>query len=105
MEATLFSNVTSAIKKELWEEERWSDSIVIREDQVWSKAMLVAGYAIVYNPLAAVYHTHNYSLKKAFQRFFDSGTSSFNSYLPVDGGGRLRFFGNAARYVAGEVRF
>jgi rhamnosyltransferase len=105
METTLFSNVTSAIKKELWEHEPWSDAIDISEDQVWSKRMLEAGYAIAYNPNAAVYHTHNYSLKRAFQRFYDSGRSSYESYLPSDGGGGLRFIGNAGRYAAGEVKY
>jgi rhamnosyltransferase len=105
MESTLFSNVTSAIKRDLWEREPWSEVVDISEDQVWSKRMLEAGYTVVYNPASAVFHTHNYSLKRAFRRFYDSGRSSHESYLPASGGGGMRFIGNAGRYATGEMKF
>ncbi len=43
--------------------------------------MLEKGYTLIYCPEAAVYHSHNYTLKRAFGRYFDSGVSSHESYL------------------------
>jgi rhamnosyltransferase len=105
METTLFSNVTSAVKRELWERWPWSSDVTMSEDQVWSRQVLQAGYAIVYTPEAAVYHTHNYTLKQAFRRFFDSGSSASSSYLSDDGKAFIRFAGQSLRYLAGEMGF
>ena len=51
------------------------------EDQEWSRRVLLEGYAIVYEPGAAVRHSHNYTLAAAFRRFFDSGASSDRAYM------------------------
>ena len=42
--------------------------------------MLRAGYELVYEPAAAVHHSHRYSIAAAFRRFFDSGVSAERSY-------------------------
>ena len=75
MNTIFFSNANSAIRKEIWEEHPFDDSLIMSEDQEWAKKVLLAGYEIVYDPGAAVYHSHNYSLKTVFQRYFDSGVS------------------------------
>ena len=51
------------------------------EDQEWSQRVLRAGYALVYEPRAVVRHSHPYTLRQAFQRFFDSGVSAERAYL------------------------
>ena len=64
--------------------------------------MLQAGYELVYEPAAAVHHSHRYSVAAAFCRFFDSGVSAERSYAAGRGGsGALRRAG--ARYARGEV--
>jgi len=45
------------------------------EDQVWAKQVILAGYKLVYEPEAAVCHSHNYTLSRLFKRNFDSGVS------------------------------
>ena len=50
------------------------------EDQEWSRRVLRAGYELVYEPEAAVHHSHRYSIADAFRRFFDSGVSAERSY-------------------------
>ena len=45
------------------------------EDQEWVKRALLAGYKIVYEPDAYVYHSHQYSLVKVFREYFDSGAT------------------------------
>ena len=48
---------------------------IMSEDQQWAKEVLLTGYSIVYEPAAAVLHSHNYGLKQVLQRNFDSGCS------------------------------
>lgn len=85
-EETLFSNVNSAIPRRLWEEFPFADDLVMSEDQEWSRRVLRAGYVLVYEPDAAVFHSHSYSLSDAFRRFFDSGVSAERSYAAGRGG-------------------
>jgi rhamnosyltransferase len=105
MRHTLFSNVNSAIKRELWERWPWTERGGGSEDQVWSRQALLAGYKIVYSEQAAVYHNHNYTLKQAFKRFFESGLASHNSYLPENVGAVTKFAGGGIRYLADEFAY
>jgi rhamnosyltransferase len=103
METTLFSNVSSAIPRSVFERFPFVDDIVMSEDQVWARDVLLAGYALVYEPNAAVRHSHHYTLRSAFRRFFDSGASAERAYLA---GGRPagKVLRRAAwRYARGEL--
>lgn len=70
-----FSNVSSAIRRSVWERIPFDEQLIISEDQQWSKEVLLQGYSILYEPSATVIHSHNYGLKKLMQRNFDSGYS------------------------------
>lgn len=70
-----FSNVSSAIKSSVLKQFPFSEAINISEDQEWSKRVLLNGYKVEYQPLAAVYHSHNYTLKGIFMRNYASGYS------------------------------
>lgn len=70
-----FSNVNSAIQKPAWERCPFPEDVVMSEDQAFARAALAAGYRIRYDPEAAVYHGHRYSLGQLFRRNFDSGYS------------------------------
>jgi rhamnosyltransferase len=103
-EQTLFSNVNSAIPRAVWREFPFADDLIMSEDQEWSRRVLRAGYELVYEPEAAVHHSHRYSIADAFRRFFDSGVSAERSYAAGSGGsGALRRAG--ARYAQGEVEW
>jgi rhamnosyltransferase len=105
MDTTWFSNVSSAIKRELWERFPFDESSVMTEDQIWSRRVLVEGYSILYNPRATVLHCHNYSLVKAFRRYFDSGMTSRESYLS-DGKSAVRSLGSqGVGYMWGEIGY
>ena len=78
---TLFSNVNSAIKRSLWERFPFADDMFFAEDQDWSRRVLLAGYAIRYEPEAAVRHSHAYTVATAFKRFFDTGASAERGFL------------------------
>jgi len=101
MNTIFFSNANSAIRKEIWEKYSFDDSLIMSEDQEWAKKVLLAGYKIVYVPEAAVYHSHNYSLKAAFQRYFDSGVS-LNQFAGKEYGS---FTSEGLVYAKDEMKF
>ena len=80
-EDTLFSNVNAAIRRDVFERFPFVDDIIMSEDQEWSARVLKAGYALHYEPRAVVRHSHPYTLRQAFRRFYDSGLSARQSYL------------------------
>lgn len=103
-EATLFSNVNSAIPRAMWEAFPFADDIVMSEDQEWSRRVLRAGHALAYEPGAAVFHSHAYSITGAIRRFFDSGASAERSYVyGTESRAALRRAG--VRYAKGELRW
>jgi rhamnosyltransferase len=101
-EATLFSNVASAIPRRTWVEFPFDEEIVMSEDQEWSRRVLRAGYALVYEPRAAVHHSHRYTLGGAFRRFFDSGASAERSYVD-ESASKAALWHAGVRYAQGEV--
>ena len=47
--------------------------VIACEDMYVGAKMLLQGYKIVYEPLARVYHSHDYTWKENFQRYYDTG--------------------------------
>jgi rhamnosyltransferase len=70
-----FSNVSSAIRREVWAHHPFRDDVVMSEDQYWAFDVLTIGYDVVYVPESQVYHSHNYTLPKLFRRNWQSGAS------------------------------
>jgi rhamnosyltransferase len=83
-ETTLFSNVNAAIPRDVLERFPFRDDLTMSEDQEWSRRVLREGFALVYEPRAAVNHSHAYTVRTAFRRFFDSGVSAEHSYVDGD---------------------
>lgn len=63
-----FSNVNSAIKKEVWDRIKFSESMPMAEDWDWARRAQAKGYSIVYEPDAVVFHSNDFSLFGVFQR-------------------------------------
>ncbi len=103
METVLFSNVNAAIRREHWERHPFVDDVVMSEDQVWATQVLLEGYALRYEPTAAVRHSHRYTIRGAFKRFFDSGASADRAYLPGSGAAESALRSRAARYAREEL--
>jgi rhamnosyltransferase len=96
-----FSNVSSAIRRSVWERFPFRQDVVMSEDQYWAYDVLRGGYEVVYHPAAQVYHSHNYSLRTLFRRNWDSGASLRG--LIADSPGAIARRGLA--YVAGQAAF
>jgi rhamnosyltransferase len=103
LETTLFSNVNSAIRRDVWEKYPFADDMLMSEDQEWSRRVLLGGWSIAYEPRAAVRHSHVYSLSDAFRRFFDSGASAERAYLGGGGASRGALRKAATRYARSEI--
>jgi rhamnosyltransferase len=68
-----FSNVNAAIPKAVWEQIPFPEDINAYEDFSFATQVIQQGHVIVYEPEAAVFHSHNYRLLKSFQQYFDNG--------------------------------
>jgi glycosyltransferase involved in cell wall biosynthesis len=101
--STLFSNVNSAIPRAVLERYPLADDVLMSEDQEWSRRVLLDGLAIVYEPGAAVRHSHAYTVTAAFRRFFDSGASAGRSYVSEASESRAALRRAGARYAVGEL--
>jgi rhamnosyltransferase len=71
----IFSNVSSAIRKDILLENPFSENIMMSEDMEWAYRIIDKGYKILYQPLSIVNHSHNSSMVNVFKRYFDFGVS------------------------------
>ncbi len=53
-----FHNANSMIRRNVWERFPFDEHVSNIEDRVWAKQVLDAGYEIIYEPEASVYHYH-----------------------------------------------
>jgi rhamnosyltransferase len=70
-----FSNANSACRRDLLLRYPFNEEQIVSEDIEWAKRMLLLQYRIVYEPAAAVYHSHDFGLRQVFRRNFDLGVS------------------------------
>jgi rhamnosyltransferase len=62
----LFSTVSCAIPRVVWQDHPFDDHILIAEDQDWAKRVLEGHLRIVYQPDSTVYHSHNYRFRELY---------------------------------------
>lgn len=74
-EDVFFSNVSSAMRRDVLLKHPFAEDIIMSEDQQLARDVLQAGYATVYQPSSAVIHSHNYTLGEVLRRYFDSAYS------------------------------
>ena len=53
-----FHNANSMLRREVWEKFPFDEHVTNIEDRVWGKLVVDAGYHIIYDPDASVYHHH-----------------------------------------------
>ena len=53
-----FHNANSMVPRKIWDEIPFDEGVTNIEDRVWGKQVIEAGYKIIYEPKAAVYHHH-----------------------------------------------
>jgi rhamnosyltransferase len=68
-----FSDVNSAIRRDLWQAMGFPDQLKHFEDVGIAKSILDGGWKVVYEPRAGVYHSHHHTATELFKRYFDTG--------------------------------
>ena len=63
-----FSNANAAFRRSLWERFPFDETLPACEDQAWARCVVDAGYRIVYDSRATVYHSHNESARQTYRR-------------------------------------
>jgi glycosyltransferase involved in cell wall biosynthesis len=96
-----FSNVSSAIRRDVWEEFPFDEKIIMSEDQSFARQALLAGHKTVYEPDSVVFHSHNYGLIKLFQRYFDS----LYSLYEIFGSSLDEIIHTGVRYTVSEQKY
>jgi len=69
VEGILFSNAAAAIRRSVWHDERFTLPAV--EDLDWARRVIAAGWTIVYQADAAVYHSHHETARAQALRMID----------------------------------
>lgn len=62
-----FSNSNCAIRKAVWHRFKFDEEAPYAEDILWQKNVIEAGYGIIYEPSAAVHHTHPLNINGAYR--------------------------------------
>ena len=75
----LFSNAASCIRRSAWVDEPFT--LPAAEDIDWGRRMVAAGRAIVYEPAAIVYHSHDESPRAVARRLIDISRGGTTSHL------------------------
>ena len=76
IKAFFCSNVCAAYKRDIFDSlGGFIKHTIFNEDMIYAAGALKAGYSIAYQPEAKVYHSHDYSNKEQFHRYFDLGVS------------------------------
>jgi rhamnosyltransferase len=68
-----FSDANAAIRRDVWEQTQFPEDLKVFEDLGLAKRVLDSGWKIVYEPKAAVMHSHNHNTLGLFKRYFDIG--------------------------------
>jgi rhamnosyltransferase len=94
------SDVTAAVPREVWSAVRFDPDTPMSEDKELAIRLLEEGYSLRYDPTAAVYHSHAYTLDSLFQRRYDDGAA----YADIVPDGERAYISNGLTYVAAEIR-
>jgi rhamnosyltransferase len=55
---SFFHNANSAFRRSMWDKYPFNEQVTNIEDRVWGEEVIKAGFNIVYEPTASVYHWH-----------------------------------------------
>lgn len=104
IKTVFMSNSFAAYRKSVFEElGGFPDNTILAEDMSLTAKMVLAGYKVAYCAEAQVHHSHNYTLKQEFQRYFDTGV--FQAKEPWIQKKFGKASGEGKRFVLSELRY
>ncbi len=78
-------------------------NVIFGEDMVTAARLLLAGYKIAYAAEACAYHSHAYTKRQEFKRYFDIGVLHSRERWLLDEFGPAN--GEGKRFVRSELRY
>ena len=107
VKAFFFSNVASAIRKDIFEEVGgFPDNVIMNEDMMFCAKVLQKGYSVAYVANAIVIHSHHYTIRQTFNRYFDIGVALEENKKLLSGvqagGEGVGFVVEQSRYLMSE---
>ena len=104
IKAAFMSNSFAAYRLSVFEElGGFPDNTILAEDMYLTAKMILSGYKVAYCAEATVFHSHNYTLKQEFQRYFDTGVFQQEQQWIQQKFGRAASEGK--RFVLSELKF
>lgn len=79
------------------------DNTILAEDMYLTAKMILSGYKVAYCAEATVFHSHNYTIKQEFQRYFDTGVFQQKQKWIQQKFGKAASEGK--RFVLSELKF
>jgi 2-desacetyl-2-hydroxyethyl bacteriochlorophyllide A dehydrogenase len=70
------NNANSAIRRELWEQHPFAESLPGLEDIEWARYWMERGYQVVYEPTASIYHIHEENWEQVRRRYYREGLTA-----------------------------
>ena len=64
------NNANSAIRRDLWQQHPFDESLPGLEDIEWAKYWMERDYQVIYEPAAALYHIHEESWRQVRRRYY-----------------------------------
>lgn len=104
LKTVFMSNSFAAYRRSVFESlGGFPDHTILAEDMFMAAKMIQAGYKVAYCAEAAVRHSHNYTPREEFQRYFDTGVfHACNPWIQRDFGGAG---GEGMRFVKSELHY
>lgn len=88
-----YSDASSAVRDDIYRSLAAYDNkrLIINEDMYFAEKLITAGYKIKYCSDSEIYHSHIFSLKELYKRYFDTGVflkqnSQFLQYKSTESG-------------------
>ena len=104
IKTAFLSDSFSAYRREALEKiGLFKDSLICSEDLYAGAKILKAGYSLAYVANAKVYHSHGYSIREEFKRYFDIGVLHQQEKWLLEEFGKPE--GEGKRYAISEIRY
>ena len=104
IKTAFFSDSFSAYKKETIESVGYfKEGTIVGEDMHLVARVLLNGGKVAYCANAVVYHSHNYTIREDFARYFDTGVFHTTESWLVDKFGKVE--GEGKRYIKSEAKY
>ena len=84
------NNANCAARRLVWEENAYDEGLTGLEDVAWANDALLAGYRVVYEATAGIYHVHDESPRRILNRYRREAIA-LRSIFPHEGFGFLGF--------------